>query len=93
MTINILVGELKQIGEARELKEFIYAARDCLDGTDFQPDERLKCAFKQLENCGGPTLMFYGHILRQMAEQRPYSAMNRICALYMNTLKDRLIPF
>jgi len=87
MTINELVGE------AAELKEFIFAARDCLDGTDFQPDARLKYALNQLSNCSGPTLVLYGHILRQLAEKRPDSAMSRICALYMNTLKDRLIPF
>lgn len=93
MTINTVVEEPRRVGEAPALKEFIFAARDCLEDTDFQPDERLENAFKQLDNCGGPTLMFYGHLLRQMAEKRPYSAMSRICALYMNTLKDRLIPF
>jgi hypothetical protein len=93
MTVNELVEEPRRIGEAKELKEFIYAARDCLEGTDFQPDVRLQYAFKQLDNCSGPTLAWYGHLLRQMAEKRPDSAITRICALYMNTLQKRLIPF
>jgi hypothetical protein len=87
MTIN------EAIGEAPELKEFIFAARDCLDDLEYKPDVRLKKSVDALNNCPGPMLLRYDSILRHMAEKRPDSLMMRIYSLYNQTFKERIIPF
>lgn len=87
MTINEVIGDVP------ELKEFIFAARNCLDDRDYHPDVRLKTAIEQLEMCPGPKLMQYGTILRQLAEKRPDSMMMRIYSLYVQTFQERIIPF
>lgn len=80
------------IGGAPELTEFIFAARNCLDGLDYKPDVRLGEAIKALNNCSGPTLVKYGTILRQMYEKRSDSTMMRIYSLYSKTFQERITP-
>jgi hypothetical protein len=87
MTINEILDRTSK------LTEFIFAARECLDGLDYKPDVRLEKAVKALDRCPDETLITYGTILRQMHEKRPDSTMMRIYGLYSQTFQERLIPF
>jgi hypothetical protein len=81
------------IGKASELMEFIFAARECLEGLDYKPDVRLENAVNALNNCPNERLEIYGTILQQLFEKRSDSTMMRIYGLYRQTFQERITPF
>jgi hypothetical protein len=87
MTIN------EMIGGTSELTEFIFAARDCLEGLDYKPDMRLEKAVKALDRCPDETLITYGTILQLLFERRSDSAMMRIYGLYRQKFQERITSF